>query len=236
MSTTLALIMMVGIDAAIFVGAGRLQAKYDEKKSSGVMPFSVLVAVILCAATAHLFVTFLLAASVNFAGPGGRALVYSSSLIFGFAPSVRLALMLIQSSADTWVDQLFGMGTARSQETDFSKAKALHMRGDIEGAIEQFRTYFWEDTKNPRPLFEAEFMLTKSGRHEKSVEILREILTHFQDNDLVWARAAYRIADIHEHNLNDPKMTNHLLTEIVDRVPESDFGRLARRRLNRTLE
>ena len=123
------------------------------------------------------------------------------------------------------------LNTARSQVTDYSKAKMLYNQGDIDGALERYREYFHDNPDTPRALFEAEKMLSKEGRVDQGIEVLREIMRTFDKNDVVWVRAAYRMADVQENDLNEVKTAHYLLGQIIKRAPQSEEGRLAHGRL-----
>lgn len=231
MNTFLALAFLFAADALGAVIPVQLRKTYEKHDRDGVIPLSILLPVILVIAVVHLVLTYILAQTVG-AGPGGRTITLALSVVFGIAPAACLAVNLVHTLSQTSVNQLYGWNTARPPQTDMSRAKSLYMRGDVDGALEMFLHYARQEKADPRPLFEADWMLARSGRYDDSVAILREVTRRFQDNEKVWARATYRMADIYQSNLGDEKTARALLLEIVKRVPQSQEAHMAHGRLS----
>ena len=116
-------------------------------------------------------------------------------------------------------------------KSDFSKARALVHRDNIDGAIQEYRRCFQETPDDPAGLFQAARLLREENRFTEAADTLREILRQFKDQDAVWIRAAFDLAELYEAPLDDKQTTAYLFREIVKRAPQSLQGSMAQARL-----
>jgi len=147
--------------------------------------------------------------------------------------AVAYAPLVAKSMSHTAVDMVYGMQTAEPLKSDFSKARTLALQDDIEGALKEYRGYLDEFPDDPQPLFEAAELLRREGRFSEAADVLREIMQGFKEDSVKWERAAFRLAELYEHNLDDKNVTGYILEEIVRRAPDSRYGRSARQWLVR---
>lgn len=213
--------------------------KYEQEGRDDGVPVSVLVTAASIALGVHLLLTLgwfttLEPHSGTLVSIQARNMalskVFFGSMVLGGPATVFYARLFVKGFAHASVDKAFGINTALAQETDFSKAKALYLKGDTEGALRMCKDYYGEEPSTPRALFEAERILTKEHRPEEAADILRIILRSFKDHEAFWVRAAFRMADIQGNDFDDRKAANFMLSEIEKRVPNTDDGILARRR------
>jgi tetratricopeptide (TPR) repeat protein len=229
--TIVAFVVLLGVDLAAAEWARRLERAADERGRDGVVPFSTLLPAIGTAVAAHALATWFLGGTMDLSSPTDRYVVVFGSVFCGMLPTVLFTRIFIETATHRSVSSVFGMGTAEPPESDMSKAKALQRQGDIDGALREYRRVFAERPASPRPLFEAELMLSKEGRYPDAIDLARGIMQRFRGDEAVWLRAARRLADLQEHNLKDPAAADPVLREIIQRAPHSDEAQLARARL-----
>ncbi len=228
MDTGIALLALGAIDAgAVFVAFWLTQTD-DRSDSDDVVPLSVLLPVIACVLLAHLLGTGFVGSTVDLSSPGGRLIVLGGSVFCGFWPAIVYARMLTKSLSDSAVNQLYGMNTARKQETDCTGARAAYHRGDVDEALRLYRRLTRDNPHNAGPLLEADQMLKTEGRDEDRLEVLRDVLAKFKDDLGAWAEAAFNMAELQEHHLEDQRSADAIRREIIKRVPKSDYANMAR--------
>lgn len=149
----------------------------------------------------------------------------------GAPPALLYAWILVESTAEHSINRAAGFGTARKQESDYSRAKTLGARGQIDAAVAAYREYYNADPKNPKPLFQAYRLLYTKNRREESVEILREIMKTFSKDPQIWARAATELANYYQNDERDSGRARHILHDIMKKAPTTEHGRLAGGRL-----
>ncbi len=227
-----------------------LKFKYEQKGTEDGAPVGLTAIAALFFVGVHFLVTIGWAGAIDRvtidkAGPLGPslatqedhnrrvALVVVVSLFIGSPATFLFAQNFVKGFSHASVDTLYGINTAREQITDFSKARTLYLRGDIDGAVRMCREYFREKPDTPRALFEAHKYLVKENRHEEAADILREIIRAFQEDDEIWARATFDLSAMYENYFDDRSTADYMLREIEKRTPNSEVGRLAHGRLAR---
>lgn len=237
--------VLILIDALGVAGAYLLKRKYEDSgdvAKGGSAPFAPTLTLALIVMTCHAAVSIYWKRLVYQPGPSIDALeagIQGNIRILGFSVGAALlpfsmyTSILIRTFSHGAADLIDGFQTAKPPETDFSKARALYVKGDTEGALRMCKEYFAENPETPRALFEASRILMKEERREEAADFLRQILRHFEKNDGVWVKATYDLAGIYENHLDDRKTADYMLGEIVKRSPETETGRLARGRLGR---
>lgn len=233
------------------VGVGLyLILKYERKGTEDGVPAGLTAIVALFFLGLHFLITVgwsgvIESETIEAAGASGPTLdtleeynkrtsfVVVVSLFMGSPATLLFGRVLVKGFVHASVDTAYGVNTAEEQITDFSKARALYVRGDIDGAVRMCREYFHEKPDTPRALFEAHKYLMKENRHEEAADFLREICRSFQQDDEIWARATFDLSAMYENNFDDRATADYMLREIEKRTPDSQVGRLAHGRLAR---
>jgi len=177
---------------------------------------------------AHLLGTGFVASTVDVSSPGGRVVVIFGSLFCGFLPAIIYGRLLTKSLSDSAVNQLYGMNTARRQETDCTSARAAYHRGEVDEALRLYQRLARDNPHNAAPLLEADRMLKTEGRDEDRLEVLRDVLAKFKDDLSAWAEAAFNMAELQELHLEDQRSADAIRREIIKRAPKSDYANMAR--------
>ncbi len=151
--------------------------------------------------------------------------------LLGFVPSIVYARFFLEAVSSGSAEALFGLNTGLKLESDFSKAKALERGGNVEGAIDQYRRYFREDPTSPQALFAIGLLQTKEGQHNDAADTYRQIVGKFREDDDVWARASFLLAELLEMYLHDKAAGQNLLRQILKRAPKTKYAGFARSRL-----
>ena len=67
--------------------------------------------------------------------------------------------------------------------------------------------------------------------HHDAADTYRQIVGKFRENDDIWARASFHLAEILEMNLHDKAAAHALLRQILKRAPKTKYAGFARSRL-----
>jgi len=149
-------------------------------------------------------------------------------LLGGLVPTVLFGAILVEMVAQAGADGVLGLKGCCHLEPDFSRARALFERGDVNGALRAYRDYFRDNPGDPQPLFRAANMLTLEGRHAEARDLLREIQSRFSSRDEIWARASFRLAEMYRHQYKEADQAMCILRAVARRVPHTEQGLLAR--------
>lgn len=226
-----AVILLLCVDALIFFVAVEAARKRIEK--CGFISVSSSVALAAAAFAGHVLGAYPLSHRVDLATLSGRLQLLAPFILGGLAPAFLCGRIVVDALAHSATNWLYGMGTARPVASDFSRAKTRADRNDIDGAVQEYRSYFSQDQATPRALFHAAELLASIGRYAEAADIFREIMQKFKQYNQVWVQAAMRLADLNENYLNEPDVAVYLLKEIAKRLPESEQGLLAHERILR---
>ncbi|HIJ65811.1 MAG TPA: hypothetical protein HPP77_07650 [Candidatus Hydrogenedentes bacterium] len=222
-------ILLFCVDAFVYFAVIEIARKSIERHGK----ISLFRASASCggAFSVHVLATWPLALKCDLSTAEGRLWVLVPFCAFGAAPALvctKLILHAVSHSASSW---LLGLSTARTPESDLSRARSRASRNDIEGAVSEYRAYFAVDERVPRPLFEAAELLATHARFEEAAAMFRDIMRRFRDDARIWARAAYRLADLQENYLGEGDLARHLFGEIIRRSPTAEECPLSRERL-----
>jgi TolA-binding protein len=165
-----------------------------------------------------------------------QAVFIRINMLLGFVPTIVYCRFFLEAVSSGGADALFGLNTGLAVECDFSKAKALERGGDIAGAIDQYRRYFREQPENPQALFAIGQLQSKEELHSDAADTYRQIVGKFREEDEVWARASFQLAEILVNNLHDKSAGQHLMRQILKRTPKTKSAGFARSRLMPTDE
>lgn len=172
------------------------------------------------------------AASGAATGPYSVPILLAVFVLTG-VPTVALYVDMVMAEVISgMVDGLLGWRPGQGlMPSDLSGARTRAGRGDVAGAVSEYRRYYAQVPKDPRPLFAAAALLESRGDFVRARKILREVMEHFQSNDAVWGEAAYRLAGIEQGAMRDRASANALWREICRRTPNSEVGGQASERL-----
>ncbi len=227
LSTTsfrLGILTIVLTDAFLFVFLMLIKEKYE----SIMLELSILV-LTLCV-VAHMGATWTATRSAEV--EAHNIFIMVSSVCFGFMPVSVAVHMVAASMTSGAVDALYSTkSNAPNITQSYGKARVFREKGQLKEALEQYWKYFYENPKNPAPLFAAVTMFLADGKVDDAEEILRSVMDHFEKDNAVWCDAAFQLANITETQKQDKKAANALMRSIVKRSPHSELGHLAGARL-----
>ncbi len=219
------LILLIVVDVALVVAAYYLQQRANAVHG---MSFTVSVLLALSALAVHLLASWPLAMELDLSTHGGRLMYLMFVVLFGAPAAYTFGTVVIEAGANSGTDRLMGLGMSRRPTSDFSRARALAERDDIDGAINQYRVYFSELPTDAAPLFEIANLLSREHRWNEAADTLRSIIGRFQQQEDVWAKASFRLATVLLQELNEREQAIFILREIARRLPKSDVGVRAR--------
>ena len=229
--------LSIGVSVQFIVDASLMFACYrlnnlERYRDRDAVPLSLAVVACCAAVFVHILASIPLAFLIDLSGPGGRFRYLSVTAFCGIGPAAMFAFMFIGAVSTSAAHGLYGLRAAQPLKTDFSKARALVHRDDIDGAIAEYRRCFEETPDDPDGLFQVAKLLREENRFAEAADTLREILKQFKDQDAVWVHAAFYLAELYEGPLDEKQTTAYLLQEIVKRAPESMYGSMAQARLD----
>jgi tetratricopeptide (TPR) repeat protein len=220
--------IMLTVDTMLAYVAHRL---YRRHYTHAAMSVSLLIGVCLVAFAIHLLSVLPLADRYDIATPQGQAIITRSLVYFGLIPALLFARLAREVVSHSVSQGLYGLDTGIRPKREFSRARALKARGDIKEAIDEFRRAYREDDSEAIPLFEIAEIEASLQHYHDAIDVLREVTGKFKDNDTDWERAAFRMAEIYQHHLNDISAARGLFREITRRSPTSELGNMAHLRL-----
>ena len=155
-------------------------------------------------------------------------------LLWGFffwlIPMGYYISLLRESFGSYGADHLGPMSGAIEDPSEFADARRLALRGEIDRAIEKYRSY---EHNRADALFEAARLLKSEDRFKEAAGMFEEIMANSPGNRRVWAEACYQLAKMKEVAFSDPGGAQALLRELLQRAPESRYGELASKDLAR---
>ena len=228
--------LFIGISVQFIVDASLMFACYrlnnlERYRDRGAVPLSLAAPACGAAIVVHILASIPLAGALDLSSPGGKLTYLSVTAVCGIGPAVMFAFMFMHAASTSAVQGLYGLRTAQPLKTDFSKARALVHRDDIDGAVQEFRRRFEETPDDPDGLFHAAKLLREENRFAEAADTLREILKRFKDQDEVWVRAAFYLGELYEGPLDDKETRAYIFQEIMKRAPASKYGSMAQARL-----
>lgn len=220
-------------DGLAFAWLWDMRHKHKARGSGHTVPITTLVMALLVVGLAHYLALNLVwkVAEVEIGGLDMSMLMIVMTILPGMPPAYLFGQLAIESMTETSVDKVMGFGTARKQETDFSRAKSLASKGDVEAAVAEYRRHYREDPANARPLFQAYRLLYTKNRRDEGADILREIMRAFDDTPETWARAATELANYLQNDKRESVAARKVLHQIIKKAPKTQYGRLAHGRL-----
>lgn len=145
-------------------------------------------------------------------------------LLFFIPPVFYYAYSVIDALAVRSIDRIGPFSARIEDPSEFAQARRMALRGDIDGAVQHYRSYQSDDAS---ALFEAARLLKSVDRHVEAALLLEEIAARFSDNLTVWSEATYQLAKLHEINLGEGAAALTFLRNLMQRAPMTRFGQLA---------
>lgn len=229
----IAIVTVLISDTLAFAWLWDIRRKHQKHGTEHSIPITTLLMALLVMGLAHYLALSLVwkVAEVEIGGLDLSALMILMTILPGVPPTYLFGILMLESMTERSVEKAMGFGTARKQETDFSRAKALAAKGDVEGAIAEYRRHYRNDPTNARPLFQAYRLLYTKNRREEGATILREIMRSFNDNPDTWARAATELANYLQNDKRESAAARKVLHQIIKKAPKTKYGHLAHGRL-----
>lgn len=145
-------------------------------------------------------------------------------LLFLMVPVFYYSYSVIDSLAIRSIDRIGPFSARIEDPSEFSQARRMALRGDIDGAVQRYRQYRENEAA---ALFEAARLLKSVDRFVEAALLLEEIATRFKSDRDTWAEAIYLLAKTNEISLNDHAAAMALLRQIIQQAPATRYGRLA---------
>ncbi len=120
---------------------------------------------------------------------------------------------------------IFESHLKRSQQQSYGKARTKVLQGDIIDGIREYRRYFEADPSNPAPLFEAAQMLRRYDSPRQAAAIYMEIMNLFRKKKVIWAEAAYQLAEVYERELQEKEKAFTLRHRILRDAGKTPLAR-----------
>lgn len=148
--------------------------------------------------------------------------VVAYALAFWTIPLAFYTRLVMNALATTTVDKLSWLDVHVGDTSEFTMARELAEKGDIDGAVRVYRNY----TKNKLgALNEAAHLLYINNRTEEAIAIYRDIVDRFPDNRPAVTGALFRQAQILEKDLGRFDEAEALYRRIYHQSPESEQGK-----------
>ncbi len=161
-----------------------------------------------------------------------RPTIIVYSLAFWIIPLAFYTRLVMNALATTTVDKLSWLDVRIGDISEFTMARDLAGRGDIDGAVRIYRNY----SKNKLgALKEAAQLLHMNGRTKDALGVYQEIVERFADNRPAVAEVLFRMAKIQENELGDGQLAQALYRRIYVQTPESDWGKQSAQALRTNL-
>ncbi|MBI2423494.1 MAG: hypothetical protein HYV27_11755 [Candidatus Hydrogenedentes bacterium] len=137
---------------------------------------------------------------------------------------------VVNSLAHRTIDRIGPFSAMIEDPSEFSEARKLALRGDIDGAVRCYRTYA---DNQPAALFEAGRLLKSQDRFAEAAILFEEIAEDYRDEALAWAEAIYNLAKVQSSGLHQGEAAQNNFRRVLERVPSSRFGQLSGQELAR---
>lgn len=196
------------------------------------IPFALVLsgaAIVSCVWFFALFLEMLTA----MVGPEARPMAPILTFAVCFWPIRGYLTMLSTGFARRGAYFVYGDPTQMAVEGDseYVPPQVFTMREDVNDRIKEYRAIFSSNPTSPRPLFEAAQLLEGNEYYDEAAEMYREIIQIFHRSEGIWAESNFRLASLHENALFNRKGAQEIFKRVVERAPESEYGKLAAARL-----
>jgi tetratricopeptide (TPR) repeat protein len=158
--------------------------------------------------------------------------IFLYGMAFALLPLWYFTRALATSIAEQPIESAFAMNTVPGERGPFRAAQALALRGDIEGAVEQYRSYSF---KQDEATLSAARLLQNDGRFNDAAALYIEVMENYPDTVRSWSEAAYELAKLKESAFGERQEALKLLNQVMERNPEGEYGHMAIRLHRRIL-
>lgn len=145
---------------------------------------------------------------------------------FALLPLWFLGRNLAANLSDTPLEASFAMNTMPGERGPFRKAQRLAQRGDIDGAVAEYRRAPFHHSD---ALLAAARLLQNDGRYDDSMALYREVMENYNDSVRVWCAAACELARIQGEILGEHDEAIRILGKVIERDPDGEHGHSALR-------
>ena len=158
-------------------------------------------------------------------------LVVAASALFVSAVALY-GPMGVSFASHMLVEIVMPRGYWDENRPQYGAAEGCEMRGDFEGAVQEYFTQAAMFPAEPLPALRAADNLTKLDRYEEAAEWFERGLerTGSAEENL---RLVNRLCEIYQRQLGQPDKATHVLANFLERFPESEYAESVRRRLDR---
>ena len=156
--------------------------------------------------------------------PPRHFMIALCGFILAFPPLIYFTRVFIAALAAAPVDAIFYMTDRPLDRSMFREAERLALAGDIDAAVMKYRSY---TDHRVEALLAAARLLVADGRYKESADLYREIRAGYEGFPQHWSEATFALAQLNEKQFDDPDTAMVLLSELVARQPEAEFGHLA---------
>ena len=194
---TIGLVILIGADLALAIaGFAIFRSRWMDSEEGIPLPYALVIC--LCALGIHIAgygVFCLLVALEEGSIPDalGRFSYMLIGLATGLVPGAVFALILIKSTASSMTNSLFGTTQGFMLEA-LQKARALVLKGDIDGAVQAYRQVAEAHPGEAEPLLAAGGVLETVGRRDEAADLYREVKGAFKPGSDAWVRANRRLS------------------------------------------
>jgi hypothetical protein len=150
--------------------------------------------------------------------------------VLGLLCVAYYTVIMVNAISHRFVERIDPFSARIEDPSEFSEARKLALRGDIDGAVRVYRSY---PEKAAEAHFEAARLLKSHDRFAEAAQLLEEVVSRFYGSRVIWADASYQLAKIYDNHLDRPGDGADLLRQILARAPETRFGQLANNEMAR---
>jgi len=220
------LLVLIAVDAGLIFFAYYI--KHRTWKHHPDVPFGAAVGFAVLAFGVHIVGSWPLAVAVDASTPAGRIVYFICVVLFGLAPAIVFGMLVVEAGSESGTERFMGLRSSTPISSDYSKARALLQRDDIDGALRQYQIYFAEDPSTPQPLFEIAQILSAEHRWLEAADVYRDVIRRFQQQNDIWSKASFRLATILLQELAEKEQAVFILRELARRMSGTDIGIMAR--------
>lgn len=158
------------------------------------------------------------------AEPSHRITILGWCLLFWIIPLFYYSFLFLNAVSSRIMEQISPVGAKIEDPSPFASARKLALLGDIDGAIELYRSY---KTHQVEALFEAFRLLKSKGRYEDAFNILQEIIDKYPDRSDAWVEAKYYQAKIKANIYQQFSEAIQIYKQILKKRTKTPFHSIA---------
>lgn len=220
--------MALAVLSVLLCAAGGLFLAWTrEKGSDQPSPLWLTVAVAAVTAVIYISTTWYLIEHVFWKR---KLTMIAYAMAFWTIPLAFYTRLVMNALATTTVEKLSWLDAHVGDTSEFTMARELAEKGDIDGAVRVYRNY----TKNKLgALNEAAHLLYVHHRVEDALNLYKDIAERFADNRPAVTNALFRQAQILEKDLGRMDEAQALYRRVYTQSPDSEQGRKSAEALRR---